>query len=212
MAQQTPEDRTSDARFAIHDRSRALTASGGKWGLSGLFAGILLPLLELFNEGFGLFLVGEGEASGAVFELERMEKCTVLVVMEIIVDFLVPDDTSSGGLDVGCQHNSGNWRRGGKGTHRDVDQLQPESTADQIIRKHSRTLQTGINPSLRVGIGDIEPRDRDSMDLVGGFGDIALDGFFVGVSEDGGHDELLLVTGRIGYGREGRFFCSFPLI
>lgn len=59
MAQQATENRASHAAFAIHHRSGTLTTSRGKGRLSGLFAGILLPLVKLLDERFGLFLISE---------------------------------------------------------------------------------------------------------------------------------------------------------
>lgn len=93
MAQQTPKDGASNPGFPVRDRGRALTACRGERGLFGLLAGILLPLLELLDEGFSLLLIGEGEPSGAVLEFERVEERPVLIVVEIVVDFLVPDHT-----------------------------------------------------------------------------------------------------------------------
>ena len=65
----------------------------GERGLLGLLAGILLSLLKLFDKGFGLLLVSKGEPSGAVFKFEGVEERPVLIVVEIIVDFLVPNHT-----------------------------------------------------------------------------------------------------------------------
>jgi hypothetical protein len=55
---------------------------------------MFLPLMHLLDEGLCLFLISERQTGGAVFELERVEERAVLIVCEIIVDFLVPDDTS----------------------------------------------------------------------------------------------------------------------
>ena len=59
---------------------------------SSLFAGILFPLINLLFELLRLFLVDEREPRQAFLELERMEERSVLVVIEWIVDLLVPDD------------------------------------------------------------------------------------------------------------------------
>jgi hypothetical protein len=59
---------------------------------------MLFTLLHLLNERLGLFLVGERQTRGAVLELESMEESAVLVVREIIIDFLVPNHTLSSGL------------------------------------------------------------------------------------------------------------------
>jgi hypothetical protein len=59
---------------------------------------MLLTLLHLLNERLGLFLVGERQTRRAVLELESMEERAVLVVREIIVDFLVPNHSLSSWL------------------------------------------------------------------------------------------------------------------
>ena len=82
--------------------------------------------------------------------------------------------------------------RGGSSAYRDVDDFQPKSTTNEIIRKHRSALYTSVDPSLRIRIRDIQSRDRYSVDLVRGLGDIPLDGFLVRVTEDGGHDGSLL--------------------
>lgn len=70
MAQQTAKDGATNPSFPVHDRSRALTTRRSERGLFGFLAGTLLPLLEFFDESFGLLLVSEGERSGAIFEFE----------------------------------------------------------------------------------------------------------------------------------------------
>lgn len=55
---------------------------------------MFLPLMHLLNEGLCLFLISKGETGRAIFELECVEERAVLIVCEIIVDFLVPDNTS----------------------------------------------------------------------------------------------------------------------
>jgi hypothetical protein len=68
---------------------------------------VFLALLHLFDEGLGLLLINKGQASRAVFELKCMEKCSVLVISKIVVDFLVPDYTSASRLHekLHCQHS-----------------------------------------------------------------------------------------------------------
>lgn len=137
-----------------------------------------------------------------------MKERPVLIIVEIIVDFLIPDHTFPSRLSVehrisisyispqSCLSLPNNPELAGREekerTYRDINHLQPEGTSNQVIRKHRSTLQTRIHPSLRVRVRDIQSRDRYSVDLVGGFGDIALDGFLVGVTKDGGHTDLQL--------------------
>jgi hypothetical protein len=85
-----------------------------------LLASILFPLIHLLLELSGFFLVDKGQTGDTLFELEGMEKGAVLVVLEGIIDFLVPDDTSIGG--------------------RDVDQFQPECVSHQVVTQHGCTL------------------------------------------------------------------------
>lgn len=68
---------------------------------------MLLALLHLLDEGLGLLLVDKGEAGGAVFEFERVEKRAVLVISKIVIDFLVPDHASASRLHSKshCQHS-----------------------------------------------------------------------------------------------------------
>lgn len=69
-------------------------SSGSKRLGPRIFVGILLPFIHLLLESFRLFLVGEGQASHAVFKLEGVEEGSVLVVLEGIIDLLVPDYTA----------------------------------------------------------------------------------------------------------------------
>lgn len=148
----------------------------------GLFTCILLPLLQLLDEGFGLLLVGEGETSGAVLKFEAVEESAILVIGKVVVDLLIPNDTFPGRLQVMYKLAVvflPGWR---ENTHRHIDQLQPEGTSHQIICQHSSTLQTGIYPSLRVGIGDIQPGDGYGEDFIRRLRDVSLDSFFVGIA------------------------------
>lgn len=88
--------------FVRAPRDIDLASSDGrsKWLCLCLLAGILLPLVHLLLELPCFFLVDERQAGHALFELEGMEKGTVLVILEGVIDLLVPDDTSVGGGDV----------------------------------------------------------------------------------------------------------------
>lgn len=55
---------------------------------------MFLPLMHLLDKGLCLFFISKGETGRAVFKLECVKERAVLIVCEIIVDFLVPDDTS----------------------------------------------------------------------------------------------------------------------
>ncbi len=127
-----------------------------------VLAGVLFPLVHLLLEGARLLLVDEGQAGHALFQLKGMEKGTVLVILERIVDLLVPDHPPV--------------RR------RDVDQLDPESVSNQVVGQHRGALQSRVGPSvLTVREGDVQPGDGHSLDLVRGLGDGPLDRLLVGV-------------------------------
>lgn len=95
--QQAAEQRPAWS-LAICCRSRTLASGARERGLLGLFAGMFLPLVHFLDEGFGLFLIGEGKGCGTLFELERVEESAILIVGEAIVYLLVPNDPSTGGL------------------------------------------------------------------------------------------------------------------
>ena len=62
-----------------------------------------------------------------------MEESPILVVLESIVDLLVPYHSSVS--------------RG------DVDQFDPKSIANEIVREHGGSLKTGVSPFVSVRIG-----------------------------------------------------------
>lgn len=85
-------------------------------------------------------------------------------------------------------------------TYRDVDQLDPERVADQIICEDSSTLQASIGPSLPVRVGNVQLCDRDGVDLVGRLGHRSFDSLLVVVGEDCRHIWLA----RLGYVYKGQ--------
>jgi hypothetical protein len=94
----TVQQASEEGPLSIGNRCRALSPRGGKGSLLGLFADSLLPFLYLLDESFRFLLIGKGETGGAVFEFEGMKKGSILVICEVVVEFLVPNHTSSGGL------------------------------------------------------------------------------------------------------------------
>ena len=177
----------------IMDGGGTLAAHGGEGGLARLFADMLLPLVYLLDEGLGLFLVGKGQTGGTLLEFEGVEEGAVLVVGEIVIDFLVPDYASFGGLSSGISlAKLYGVPRGcvlrARVTYRHIHQFQPKGAADQVVCQDHSPLQAGVDPPLGIWIRHIEPCDRYGEDLVGGFGDIPLDGLLVGVGEDRRHD------------------------
>ena len=99
-------------------------AGGGAQGAKGLVPGVLgrvlLAVVHLLLEGAGLLLVGEGEGGQAAVDLKGVEEDAVLVVGKLVVDLLVPQHAALGG--------------------RDVDQLEPEGVADQVVGQHGGAL------------------------------------------------------------------------
>lgn len=64
----------------------------------GALAGMLLPLVHFLFELFRLLFVHEREARHALLQFEGVKEGTVLIVVEGIVDLLIPYHTSIGGL------------------------------------------------------------------------------------------------------------------
>lgn len=64
----------------------------------GVLVRILLSVVELLLECFGLLFVSERQRCQASFEFESVEEDAVLVVGKGVVDFLVPYDAATGRL------------------------------------------------------------------------------------------------------------------
>ena len=96
MAEQASQEAMAVA-LPICGRS-AGSCGGTKWLVLCVLVGILLAVVDLLLEGLGLLLVGEGEGGQAVLELEGVEEDAVLVVGEVVVYLLVPDDATVGRL------------------------------------------------------------------------------------------------------------------
>ena len=96
---------------------------------------ILLPLVHLLLELLRFLLVRKTQPEHALLALEAEEEDAVLVVLEGVVDFLVPYHAAIG--------------RG------DVDELDPEGVADCVVGENCGALQAGVRPSCAIGVGDV---------------------------------------------------------
>lgn len=135
-------------------------------------ARILLALFHLLAELLRLLLVRKAEprqtaASPSIVQFKRVKESAVLIPGPVLVNLLVPDDAPI--------------RR------RYIDQFHPECVPHQIICKHCGALQAGVGPSRAVRVCDIQLGDSNSLDLVGRFGNGALDRLFVLFCQDGRH-------------------------
>lgn len=154
--------------------------------------------MDLLNEGLSFLLIGERQASSAVFQFECVKEGPVLVVGKVVVDLLVPDDASPGGLKLRWHISSLlHWNnskirelRLQSRTHRYIHDLKPERAPDQVIGQDSGALDACVCPFVGVRVGNIESRNSYGMDLVRRLRDISLDSFFVGITQDRRHDGL----------------------
>lgn len=60
--------------------------------------GVLLPVIHLLFEGLCFLLINKTKPSKALLEFESVKECTILIVGEGVVYFLVPDDAAVGRL------------------------------------------------------------------------------------------------------------------
>jgi hypothetical protein len=134
----------------------------------GRLVRILFPLIDLLLELLCLFLIRKAQASQTVLQLERVEERPVLVVLERVVDFLVPEDATVGG--------------------RDVHELDEVGVTHKIIGEDCSALESSVDPSTPFRrVSDVEFGNRNGVDLVGSLGNCALDSLLVVVGQDRGH-------------------------
>ncbi len=128
---------------------------------------VLLPLIHLLPELLRLLFVRKAEPEHALLAFKGEEEDAVLVVLEGVVDLLVPQHAAVVGADV--------------------DEFEPEGVADQVVGQHDGAREAGEEPLRAVGQGEVEFGDGDGLDLVRGFGHGAFDDLFLVVREDRGH-------------------------
>jgi hypothetical protein len=136
---------------------------------AGILMRTLLPLINLLLELPPLLLIRKAQPEHALLALKAEEEDSVLIVLEGVVDFLVPDDAAVGGGDV--------------------DDFEPERVAHEVVGEHDGAGEAGVGPLVaRVRVGDVEFGDGDGVDFVRGFGHDSFDDLLLVVGEDGGHD------------------------
>lgn len=147
--------------------AHTLRRSTREWLASCILVRILLSLVHLLLELLRLFLVRKAQPGQTVLELEGVKEGPILVVLERIIYFLVPDHPSVCG--------------------RHIDHLDPECVAHQVVGEHRSALHAGVGPSVAVGIGDVQFGDCNCVDFVGGLGYCALDRLLVLFAQYGRH-------------------------
>ena len=124
----------------------------------------LLHLLQKFPR---VFLIRERQACLARIQLKGVEERPVVIVLEALVDLLVPQYSPS---------------------PLDVDHLQKERFTDFIVGENDRSRDSGELPSCGVRVVDVEPGDGGGEDVVGGLGENAPDDvLFLGFEDRRGH-------------------------
>jgi hypothetical protein len=106
---------------------------------SSVLVSILLPIVDLLLESLGLLLVCKRQSCEAVLEFEGMKECPVLVVLEVFVDLLIPDDASVRWLFVLLLAKD-LLEPPPSYTYRHIDQLNPVRIANQIVCQDRRPL------------------------------------------------------------------------
>ena len=76
-------------------------ATTAKWLVLCVLVCILLAFVHLLLELLGFLLICKRQTGKTILELEGVEEGTVLVILEGVVDFLVPDDAAIRGLRGG---------------------------------------------------------------------------------------------------------------
>lgn len=134
-------------------------ATGKRLALSGL-VGILLALINLLLELLRFFFVCKTQTCHAVLQFEAVEEGSVLVVLERVVDLLIPEDAAVG--------------------RRNIHQLNEVSVAHEVVRQDCGALQAGVDPSVAVlWVRNVQFSDGDGVDFVRGLWHSALHCLFV---------------------------------
>lgn len=111
---------------------------------------ILLTFVHLLFELLCLLLVHEAQSREALLQFKGVEEGPVLIVVPCIEYFLVPDDSTPGGLDYGCQFELKYHED--RQTHRYVHHLQPVGVSNQVVGQHHGSLETSVRPFRAIRI------------------------------------------------------------
>ena len=98
-----------------------------EWLALSILVRILLPLVHLLLKLFRLLLIRKAQPEHAFFTLEAEEEDTILVVLEGIVDLLVPDHTAVG--------------------RSDIHKFDPEGITNQVVGQDGGALEASVGPS-----------------------------------------------------------------
>lgn len=110
----------------------ASTASAAERLVSRILVCVFLAFIHLLLELLRFLFIRERQAGQAILELKGMEEGAVLVVLECVVDFLVPYDAAIGWLCdlLVVPEDGGQYICK---TYRDVDQFDPKCVANQVV-------------------------------------------------------------------------------
>lgn len=107
---------------------------------------MFVAVLDPFEEVLCLGLVFEKESDGEVLDLEAVEEESVLGILEVDPELLVPEHA------LVADH---------------VDKLEKECVSDEVVDKHDGSHEPRPRPLLEVWIVHVEPDDGSIDDFVG---------------------------------------------
>lgn len=147
----------------------------------GRLGSVFSPTVELFKERVGISLVAENESNHAGVAWERMEERPILIISKVIVELVLPSDTSRA---------------------LQIDHPEPKPSFNLICYERHSTFLTNVGPSIRIRMGIVDPQRGGVEDLARTLGDSGLDFRFVLC----GHYRLTRHVGQWLFSRGPRFF------
>lgn len=106
--------------------------------MKGPFGGILLSVVDSLVKMARLVFIFKQQARQAVFKLKSMEECPILIIAEVDVQFLIPQDPS---------------------VSLDIDQFEVPGIANQIIYEANGAHQACPSPFGVIWVGYVQPSD-----------------------------------------------------